>query len=148
MMAALTTLASVSTLVPSLTIVGLFDFIFTAKQLHDDILLAQLAEESKHDASEILPPSMTCLLAGACGIQFSEVKILWTELWHLIWYMQDFLTHDLAEMIHNYGHGLEFTADMLYPPQHSCIQPACPHRRKGLMLKKTYHWKAVLYMLE
>jgi hypothetical protein len=147
-MATLSTLASVSTLVPTLTIVGLFDFIFIAKQLHDDILLPQPAEESEHNPPDILPPTMTRLLAGACGIQFQEVEMLWAELRHLIWSKQDFPTHNLTEMIHNHGHGLGFTADTLYPPQHSCIQPACPRRTKGHLLKKTYNQKAVLYTLE
>jgi hypothetical protein len=147
-MATLATLASVSKLVPTITVVGLFDFIFIAKQLRDDVLLAQPAEESEDDAPEILPPTMTRLLASACSIQFQEVEMLWAELRHLIWCKQDFPTHNLSEMIHNHGHGLGFTADTLYPPRHSCIQPACPRRRKGLLLKKTYHQKAVLYTLD
>ena len=44
----LATLASVSTLVSSLTIIDLFNFIFIAKQLHNNILLTQLAE-SEHN---------------------------------------------------------------------------------------------------
>jgi len=79
-MATLATLASVSKLVPTITVVGLFDFIFIAKQLRDDVLLAQPAEESEADAPEILPPTMTRLFASACSIQFGEVEMLWAEL--------------------------------------------------------------------
>ena len=38
-------LATISALVPTLSIIGLFNFIHIAKQLKDDILLAQPAEE-------------------------------------------------------------------------------------------------------
>ncbi|KAF8233503.1 hypothetical protein L208DRAFT_1066856, partial [Tricholoma matsutake] len=35
-----------------------------------------------------------------------------------------------------------------YPPQHSSIQLGCSCARKGLCMKKTYYWKAVLYTLD
>jgi len=51
-------LATISALVPTLSIIGLFNFIHVAKQLKDDILLAQPAEEPEHQAPEVLPPSV------------------------------------------------------------------------------------------
>jgi hypothetical protein len=142
------TLANVSTLAPNLSIMGLFNFIYIAKRLRDDILLPQPAEEPEHNAPEILPPSVTRLLADSCNIEIEDVDVLWMELRHLIWDKQDFPRHNLAGTILKYGHGLGFAPDTLYPPQHSCIQPACPRSSKGLCLKKTYYQKVVLYTLD
>ena len=44
-------LATISALVPTLSIIGLFNFIHIAKQLKDDILLAQLAKEQFRNLS-------------------------------------------------------------------------------------------------
>ena len=93
------TLANVSTLVPNLSIMGLFTFIYIAKRLRDDILLPQPAGEPEHNAPEILPPSVTQLLANSCGIRIGDVDVLWMELWHVIWDKQDFPRHDLTETI-------------------------------------------------
>ena len=70
------TLANVSILVPNLSIMGLFTFIYIAKRLRDDILLPQPAGEPEHNAPEILPPSVTQLLANSCGIQIGDVDVL------------------------------------------------------------------------
>ncbi|KAF8224640.1 hypothetical protein L208DRAFT_1310083, partial [Tricholoma matsutake] len=142
------TLANILTLVPNLSIKGLFTFIYIAKQLRDNILLPQPAEEPEDNAPEILPPSVTRLLANSCNIQIEDVDVLWMELWHLIWDEEDFPRHNLAGTILKYGHGLGFAPDTLYPPQHSCIQPVCSHVSKGLCLKKTYYQKVVLYTLD
>jgi hypothetical protein len=103
------TLANVSTLAPNLSIMGLFNFIYIAKRLRDDILLPQPAEEPEHNAPEILPPSMTRLLADSCNIEIEDVDVLWMELRHLIWDKQDFLRHNLAGTILKYGHGARHT---------------------------------------
>ncbi|KAF8225620.1 hypothetical protein L208DRAFT_1128618, partial [Tricholoma matsutake] len=116
--------------------------------LRDDILLPQPAEEPEDNAPEILPPSVTRLLANSCDIQIEDLDVLWMELQHLIWDKEDFPRRDLAGTILKYGHGLGFVPDTLYPPQHSCIQPACPRVSKGLCLKKTYYQKVVLYTLD
>ena len=84
-------------------------------------MLPQPAEEPEDNAPEILPPSVTQLLANSCDIQIKDVDVLWMELWHLIWDEEDFPRHDLAGTILKYGHGLGFVPDMLYSPQHSCI---------------------------
>ncbi|KAF8230605.1 hypothetical protein L208DRAFT_1210116, partial [Tricholoma matsutake] len=68
-----------------LLIMGLFTFIYIAKRLRDDILLPQPAEEPEDNAPEILPPSVTQVLANSCDIQIEDVDVLWMELWHLIW---------------------------------------------------------------
>ena len=146
--ARMATHTNVLTLVPNLSIICLFNFIYIAKRLRDNILLPQPAEEPEHNAPEILPPSVTRLLANSCAIHIKDVDVLWTELRHLIWDKQDFPRHDLAETILKYGHGLGFAPDTLYPPQHLCIQPACPRVSRGLCLKKTYYQKVVLYTLD
>jgi hypothetical protein len=56
-------LANISARVPTLSVSGLFNFICISKQLKNDILLAQPAEEPENEAPEVLPLSMTRLLA-------------------------------------------------------------------------------------
>ena len=127
---------------------GLFNFIHIARQLRNDILLAQPAEEPEENPPEILPPSMTKLLAQSCEIQSTDVDVLWTQLRHLIWCKENILSDNTATAILDNGHALGFTPDTLYPPRHSCLQPACPRVSKGLCLKKTHHEKTVLYTLD
>ena len=69
-------LATISALVPTFSIIGLFNFIHIAQQPKDDILIAQLAEEPEHPAPEVLPLSMTELLADSCGISLEDVTLL------------------------------------------------------------------------
>jgi hypothetical protein len=63
-------LANISALVPKLSIIRLFNFIHITRQLKDDILLAQPAEEPKHQAPEVLPLSITKLLVDSCRVSF------------------------------------------------------------------------------
>jgi hypothetical protein len=65
-------LANVSAQVPTLLIIGLFNFICIAKQLRNDILLAQPAEEPEDEALGVLPPSVTKLLADSCAILLED----------------------------------------------------------------------------
>ena len=53
-----------------------FDFICIAKQLRNDLLLVQSAEEPEEVPSDILPPTVTGLLAKSCGIQLHDVNML------------------------------------------------------------------------
>jgi CxC5 like cysteine cluster associated with KDZ transposases len=141
-------LANISAQVPTLSIIGLFNFIHIAKQLRNDILLAQPAEEPEDEAPGVLPPSMTKLLADSCVISLEDVNLLWDELRLLIWGTYDFIVPHLDKVVLKYRHSLGLAADTLYPPQHSCIQSGCSHARKGLCMKKTYYQKAVLYTLD
>ena len=125
-------LATISALVPTLSIIGLFNFIHIAKQLKDDILLAQPAEEPEHQAPEVLPPSVTKLLADSCRISLEDVALLWNELRVLVWGTHDFVASSLDNTIVKYGHGLGLAADTLYPPTHACVQPGCSRASKGL----------------
>ena len=47
-------LMNISMLMPNISIMGLFTFIYIAKQLRDNILLPQPAEEPEDNAPEIL----------------------------------------------------------------------------------------------
>jgi hypothetical protein len=140
-------LANISARVPTLSVPSLFHFICISKQLRNDILLAQPAEEPEDEAPEVLPPSVTKLLADSCEISLEDVGLLWDELRQQIWGTYDFIAPHLDLVILKYGHGLGLASDTLYPPQHSCIQPGCSRARRGLCLKKTYYQRAVLYTL-
>jgi CxC5 like cysteine cluster associated with KDZ transposases len=130
-----------------LSVPHLFHFICISKQLKNDILLTQPAEEPEDEAPEVLPPSVTKLLADSCVISLEDVGLLWDELRQLIWGTYDFVTPCLDLVILKYGHNLGLAADMLYPPQHSCVQPGCSCACRGLCLKKMYYWGVVLYTL-
>ena len=88
-------LATISALVPTFSIIN---FIHIAQQPKDDILIAQLAEEPEHPAPEVLPLSMTELLADSCGISLEDVTLLWNELRVLVWGTHDFVacSHTLS----------------------------------------------------
>jgi hypothetical protein len=78
-------------------------------------------------------------------VKYPNVSLLWDELRLLIWGTYDFIAPHLDKVVLKYGHGLGLATDTLYPPQHSCVQSGCSRARKGLCMKKTYYWKAVLY---
>ena len=122
-----------------LSVPHLFHFICISKQLKNDILLAQPAEEPEDEAPEVLPPSVTKLLADSCAISLEDVGLLWDELRQLIWGTYDFVAPRLDLVILKYGHDLGLAADTLYPPQHSCVQPGCSRACRGLCLKKMYY---------
>ncbi|KAF8228395.1 hypothetical protein L208DRAFT_1488337, partial [Tricholoma matsutake] len=82
-----------------------------------------------------------------CAISLEDVGLLWDELRQLIWGTYTFVAPRLDLVILKYGHDLGLAADMLYPPQHSCVQPGCSRACRGLCLKKTYYRRAVLYTL-
>ncbi|KAF8221573.1 hypothetical protein L208DRAFT_1216047, partial [Tricholoma matsutake] len=68
-----------------LSVPHLFHFICISKQLKNDILLTQPAEEPEDEAPKVLPPSVTKLLADSCAILLEDVGLLWDELRQLIW---------------------------------------------------------------
>jgi hypothetical protein len=117
-------LMNISALVPKLSIIRLVNFI------------PQPAEEPEHQVPEVLPLSITKLLADSCRVSFEDVGMLWNELRVMIWGTDDFVASTLDKTILRYGPGLGLAADTLYPPTHSCIQPGCAHVSKGLCIVK------------
>jgi hypothetical protein len=92
-------LTNISAWVPTLSVSGLFNFICISKQLKNDILLAQPVEEPENEAPEVLPLSMTRLLADSCAILLEHVTLLWDELRQLIWGTYNFTASNLGEVM-------------------------------------------------
>lgn len=101
-------LVNIAAQVPTLSIIGLFNLICISKQLKNDVLLAQPAEEPEDVAPEVLPLSVIKLLADSCAI------LLWDELL-LIWGTYDFVTPHLVKVVLKYGHGLGLAVLELFP---------------------------------
>ncbi|KAG9005693.1 hypothetical protein FRB90_010254 [Tulasnella sp. 427] len=103
-------------------------------------------QDSSHPP-QFLSETMTLVLAQVLETSVAHITRCWAAFKEVVW--DDSSMEEIArvnsDLIKSYGIKHQFTEHSLYPPDHTCINPACP--RLGIRLTSAEARKVVLYTM-